>query len=395
MNRDRNHAPTVTTRSALREITRSAYGSPPSISNMLYFGSPSPSTSPDEEVVRRRGRRIISPGNQFALTPPRTPTKRQLPPKSSSSTEHPQTPSKAQLSLSPVRSSPRKRLLLPAEISDAIGASPSKKLVSPVKRLRLQSRDAEAETEVALTGLTKAQLVTLLKDTMGRSPDAKQVIHELLPKPDLAHSVQKLEKLLHQIYRAFPQKHWGNSRDAFCFRRVQIPIETFKPVCSFYPASMLENLLPRVQRWQHLGIHSQAPHQGKALVRGMGPLLRCAGWYSLCCGDACVPSLQRKCLERAQQLCQAEQWCSLLQYAQQAWNFVRKMPDWEDASHNKAKQLCFRSLATHSTTALKKASLDQRQLQALVSRFREMKEDSPCIASPLKLAEAQLEQPHQ
>lgn len=40
--------------------------------------------------------------------------------------------------------------------------------------------------------------------------------------------MQKLEKLLHQVYRAFPQKHWGNSRDAFCFRRVQIPIETFK-----------------------------------------------------------------------------------------------------------------------------------------------------------------------
>lgn len=298
---------------------------------MLYFGSPSPSTSPDEEVVRRRGRRIISPGNQFALTPPRTPTKRQLPPKSGSSAEHPQTPSKAQISLSPVRSSPRKRLVLPADISDAISASPSKKLVSPVKRLRLQSRDAEVETEVALTGLTKAQLVALLKDTMGRSPDAKQVIHELLPKPDLAHSMQKLEKLLHQVYRAFPQKHWGNSRDAFCFRRVQIPIETFK----------------------------------------------------------------RKCLERGQQLCQAEQWCSLLEYAQQAWNFVRKMPDWEDASHNKAKQLCFRTLAAHCTTALKKVSLDQRQVQTLVSRLREMKEDSPCIASPLKLAEAQLEQHHQ
>lgn len=59
-------------------------------------------------------------------------------------------------------------------------------------------------------------------------PSGYQIIQELLPKPDLAHSMQKLEKLLHQIYRAFPQKHWGNSRDAFCFRRVQIPIETFK-----------------------------------------------------------------------------------------------------------------------------------------------------------------------
>ncbi|KAK8784045.1 hypothetical protein V5799_009590 [Amblyomma americanum] len=147
---------------------------------------------------------------------------------------------------------------------------------------------------------------------MGRSPDAKRIIHELLPKPDLAHSMQKLEKLLHQIYRAFPQKHWGDSRDAFCFRRVQIPIETYK----------------------------------------------------------------RKCLERAQQLCQAEQWCSLLQYAQQAWNFVRKMPDWEDASH-KAKQLCFRSLATHSTTALKKAS--QRN-----TKWRPQMRQSGWLASALR-----------
>ncbi|KAH7945362.1 hypothetical protein HPB49_010020 [Dermacentor silvarum] len=331
MNRGGNAGHTVTTRSALREITRSAYGSPPSVANMVYIGSPSPSTSPDEEVVRRRGRRIISPGNQFALTPPRTPTKRQQSPKSSSSSEHPQTPSKAQLMMSPVRSSPRKRLLLPADISDAVNASPSKKLVSPVKRLRLQSREAEAETEVALTALTKAQLVALLKDTMGRNAAAKQIVQELLPKPDLAHSMQKLEKLLHQIYRAFPQKHWGNSRDAFCFRRVQIPIETFK----------------------------------------------------------------RKCLQRGQQLCQAEQWSSLLEYAQQAWNFARKMPEWQDSSHNKAKLLCLRTLAAHCSTALKKISLDQRQLQTLISRLKEMKDDSPCITSPLKLAEAQLEQCHQ
>lgn len=133
-------------------------------------------------------------------------------------------------------------------------------------------------------------------------------MQELLPKPDLTHSTQKLEKLLHQVYRAFPQKHWGNSRDAFCFRRVQIPIETFK----------------------------------------------------------------RKCLERGQQLCQAEQWCSLLEYAQLAWSFVRKLPDWEDSSHNRAKALCFRSLAAHCSTALRKAApaglLDQRQAQALVAR---------------------------
>lgn len=328
MNRGANAGHTVTTRSALREITRSAYGSPPSVGNMVHFSSPSPSTSPDEEVVRKRGRRIIPPGNQFALTPPRTPTKRQQSPKDSSNSEHTQTPSKSQLMMSPVRSSPRKRLLLPADISDAVNASPSKKLVSPVKRLRLQSREAEAETEVALTALTRPQLIALLKDTMAHSAAAKQIIQELLPKPDLAHSMQKLEKLLHQIYRAFPQKHWGNSRDAFCFRRVQIPIETFK----------------------------------------------------------------HKCLQRGQQLCQAEQWSSLLEYAQQAWNFVCKMPDWQDNSHNKAKLVCLRTLAAHCSTALKKVSLDQRQLQALIARLKEMKNDSPCITSPLKLAEAQLEQ---
>lgn len=328
MNRGANTGHTVTTRSALREITRSAYGSPPSVGNMVHFSSPSPSTSPDEEVVRKRGRRIIPPGNQFALTPPRTPTKRQQSPKDSSNSEHTQTPSKSQLMMSPVRSSPRKRLLLPADISEAVNASPSKKLVSPVKRLRLQSREAEAETEVALTALTRPQLIALLKDTMAHSAAAKQIIQELLPKPDLAHSMQKLEKLLHQIYRAFPQKHWGNSRDAFCFRRVQIPIETFK----------------------------------------------------------------HKCLQRGQQLCQAEQWSSLLEYAQQAWNFVCKMPDWQDNSHNKAKLVCLRTLAAHCSTALKKVSLDQRQLQTLIARLKEMKDDSPCITSPLKLAEAQLEQ---
>lgn len=56
--------------------------------------------------------------------------------------------------------------------------------MSPVKRLRLQSREAEVETEVALTGLTKAQLVALLRDAMSRSQATKQVrVTQPLPHP--------------------------------------------------------------------------------------------------------------------------------------------------------------------------------------------------------------------
>lgn len=42
-----------------------AYGSPPSVANMMYIGTPSPSTSPDEEVVRKRGRRVILQGKPY------------------------------------------------------------------------------------------------------------------------------------------------------------------------------------------------------------------------------------------------------------------------------------------------------------------------------------------
>lgn len=55
-----------------------------------------------------------------------------------------------------------------------------------------------------------------------------QAVQDLLPEPDLVQAEQKLEKLLRSIYRSFPSKHWGNSRDAFCFRRVQAPLDSFK-----------------------------------------------------------------------------------------------------------------------------------------------------------------------
>lgn len=312
----------VTTRSALREITRTASGSRTSFSNVLLFMETSP-TSPDEEVVQKRGKRNIPAA--FALTPPKTPTKKS-PKKQPGTPSKGLTPRKGAFS-SPLRSSPRKRLLLPSDISDAISASPSKRLVSPVKRLRLQARDHEVDPAVALKALTKTQLVSLLQDIMQRSPSAKQAVQDLLPEPDLVQAEQKLEKLLRNIYRSFPSKHWGNSRDAFCFRRVQAPLDSFK----------------------------------------------------------------RKCLERGQQLCSAEQWSALLEYVQLAWSFVRKLPDWDDAAHNRTKLLCFRGLAVLCMTALKKALLEPCHLGALIARLREMQEDSTSIASCIKFVEARLE----
>lgn len=322
MDQEGNAATPVTTRSALREITRTASGSRTPFSNVLLLMGTS-STSPDEEVVQKRGKRNFPA--TFALTPPKTPTKKS-PKKQPGTPTKGLTPRKTVFS-SPLRSSPRKRLLLPSDISDAISASPSKRLVSPVKRLKLQTGDPEVDPAVALGALTKPQLVSLLQDVMQCSLAAKQAVQDLLPGPDLKQAEQKLEKLLHNIYRSFPSKHWGNSRDAFCFRRVQVPLESFK----------------------------------------------------------------RKCLERGQQLSTAEQWNALLEYVQLAWNFVRKLPDWEDPAHNRAKLLCFRGLATHCMIAIKKAPLEPCHFRALIARLREMQEDSTGIASCIKFAEARLE----
>ncbi|XP_064470795.1 uncharacterized protein LOC135385420 [Ornithodoros turicata] len=318
-------SPAIATRSALREITRSVPGTPSSHNNILthIISLPTPSSSPDEEVVRKRGKRTMPVPIATELTPPRTPTKKARSPRKLLTPKKATTPTKG----SPTRSSPRKRLLLPADITDAISASPTKRLVTPFKKLKLQLKEPNVQATTALAALTRSQLVSLVEDLVDRFPDVKQTIGDLIPAPNLHHAEEKLNALLRNVYRSFPQKHWGNSRDAFCYRRVQLALEIFK----------------------------------------------------------------EKCVAKARHLSEGEQWGALLEYAMLAWGFVRRLPDWEDPPHNKCKLTCFRSLAAHCMASLKKGNLmEAAQLEVIVGRLREMKDDNGCILPCLKFAEAAL-----
>ena len=157
----------------------------------------SPIPSPDELVIRQRGRRRLtgswSPGKAAAGTPIRSPFQR--------------TPTKMPMSSSMIlRSSPRKRLTMgstpPAELQDAaaMAASPTKaRQLWPstpvVKKLRLGDDErpmAQLNSEVPLKqllqGMSHQQLIDMIvNDLINDDIKAEEKLRAKLTMPDLRY----------------------------------------------------------------------------------------------------------------------------------------------------------------------------------------------------------------
>ena len=73
---------------------------------------------------------------------------------------------------------------------------------------------------------------------------------------------------------------------------------------------------------------------------------------------------------QGQTLLDLQQWELSLSYVLMAWSYVNGMPNWDNPSHNKSKEQCFKALAVQCKKALTnlKNSLTQEKCKDLIDR---------------------------
>ena len=83
-----------------------------------------------------------------------------------------------------------------------------------------------------------------------------------------------------------------------------------------------------------------------------------------------ILSLQKECVNQGQTLVASQLWDSAVNYVLMAWSYVEGMPDWDNPSHNKSKEQCFKGLAAQCKKALMKlkSSLSEEKCADLLKR---------------------------
>ncbi|KAK3890866.1 hypothetical protein Pcinc_005224 [Petrolisthes cinctipes] len=178
----------------------------------------SPTPSPDELVIRDRGRRSLP--IEWSPIPIESPIKRQTPIKRS--------PTKGMIIL---RSSPRKRL----QLTD----TPSKDLLENRRRLMQMSpilkkcrsltvSPSQSPPEVAIKGLSQNQLVDVLNHVLTNHPELKDEISNILPQPDLKHMEEKLNQQKKCIFKSLPVSRLASKTDSPAYNKASPHLTTFK-----------------------------------------------------------------------------------------------------------------------------------------------------------------------
>ncbi|CAH3175043.1 unnamed protein product [Porites lobata] len=195
------------------------------------------------------------------------------------------------------------------------------------RRFRLEgsprnSDSSSPELSRTLYGLSKVQLVDLFNALVTeRHPDLEQELQGLIPEPDLKEMEKKLNYLQRKIYKSFPHSRYGSSSNTFCYRRVNTHLAAFK----------------------------------------------------------------KECVGQGQTLLDLQLWELSLSYVLMAWSYVNGMPNWDNPSHNKSKEQCFKALAVQCKKALTnlKNSLTQEKCKDLIERMQSACEQDnqlqPCV----------------
>ncbi|GAB6027461.1 hypothetical protein CHUAL_001719 [Chamberlinius hualienensis] len=293
-----------TTRSALLDLQRNIR-TPTTASANIPDSILTP--SPDEQVIRQRGRRKTCPNSAdgtllkyLQASSVKTPTK--------CCTKSPFKSPIKRHSL-PTRTSPRKRLVLD-DTPEVIDIDVLSLTSSPAKRVRISSGAATKSSStqdciLAIKGLSHHQLLDIFVKLVERRPDLQQELMEHMPVPDISDLENNLKSLKKNIFKSFPYTKWGSKRDAFCYRRVSVHLTAFK----------------------------------------------------------------KTCVDQGKQFLSCNQWTTAIDYVLMAWSYVYDLPDWDNEAHNKLKQSCFKSLATQCMNALKKGKFSQEYYQDIESRF--------------------------
>ena len=266
--------------------------------------------SPDEMIITARGRRALpltfSP--DVHSTPPRGIGAN---PRSMSKLARPNT-GIARLLL-PTRTSPRKRLTLSDSPPNSSSSSVVTNTPSPdpkfgkrspnTKKSRLVLEEFSTgdsgdrpqtalSTPTVLKGLSRKQLMDVLKELLDKRPELEEDVRQSLPLPDLSVFEERLNYLKRNISRALPNTRLESKTDSMAYSRVAVHLLAFKKELS---------------------------DQGKRLI-------------------------------------EANAWSSVVNHGIMAWNYVEATPNWDNATHNNIKKQCFKALASNLNLALKRGT---------------------------------------
>ncbi|GAB0092504.1 uncharacterized protein DMENIID0001_075000 [Sergentomyia squamirostris] len=185
-------------------------------SSNISFVSPVP--SPDEIIIRQRGRRSISltwspcqekNNSSKKSSPLKTPTK-----------------SHTQMVL---RSSPRKRLLM------GDGRSPvcPRTILEDTKKLRIEEKSvARRNSQVPLTtylkGYSQEQLAAIIQKLVQDNPHLERSVRNELPVPDINNFEGQLITIKKNIYRSLPSSRLVKKNDSVSYSRASLHLAALK-----------------------------------------------------------------------------------------------------------------------------------------------------------------------
>ncbi|XP_016970039.2 uncharacterized protein LOC108037884 [Drosophila rhopaloa] len=295
----------------------------------------SPLPSPDELVIRQRGRRrfttTFSPdkvnggggsggasgGSSMRSPFQRTPTKN------------------LQLTSGMIlRSSPRKRLTMgstppeptPMETYSPIKMATTKQLwpgTPIVKKLKMDDRpvgqtNTDATLPSLLQGLSQDQLIELIMNNLKTVSDEDEIRRQL-PTPDISSLEQELHHAKRLIFKSLPTSRLCKKTDAAAYSKASMHLNEFKRV-----------------------LQSQA-----------------------------------------KRLHDSTHWDALVDYVTVAWQCVASTPNWESHAHNAVRRQCFKLLACSCYAAIKHGGmrLGQTRLETLERNLREWSKDYEDVLS--------------
>ncbi|CAG9788126.1 unnamed protein product [Diatraea saccharalis] len=243
-----------------------------------------------------------------------------------------------------LRSSPRKRLLLgeveripltPEKIDFSDISTPEKfKITSPIKstppmkKSRLEKLTKfSGPIDAALKGLSRTQLISVIKNITYTHPEIEEEIRREMPTPDLAPLEERLSYLKLNIFKSLPTSRLTSITDSPAYSRVATHLDAFKKC---------------------------VVEQGKILV-------------------------------------ESQHWESVIRYVFLAWTYVRATPVWDNEPHNTQRIQCFKALTNFCMSALKKGDLSQDFLIDVQDKLQGMVTDNDDIQTCLKHIQGQLQ----
>lgn len=285
--------------------------------------------SPDEIVIRQRGRRRIS------LT--------WSPDKCSTSYSLQKTPTKINGTSMILRSSPRKRLML-NESSNSPKTNDNETVTPVVKRMKygetsVVQMNATTPLPVMLKGLTQNQLIEIIKDMIRIEPHLEEKIRNEFPYPDLRYNKYIIFKSFFLIYRYFIFSSYEDQ-----LNRIK------KNIYKSLPSSRLSQKTDSIA-YSRASIH--------------------------------ISEFKKQIISHCRILNESKNWHALIDYIIIAWQYVRGTPIWENDSHNETRRQCFRVLSCHCKTALNFAGihLGKERLRTLLTNIQQMSKDYENIKS--------------